>query len=138
MIVRKLVFGVIALGLLSASASTAVFAAAFAVYALLRGVLTPPGAAGAVILLVAVIAAVAALILMNVAKILPVKPARRPPAGGDGAADLLVGLVKQRPFVAGGVGLAAGLLALANPKIITAVLKAFTDTSRGDGRRRRD
>ncbi len=117
--------------MLAAAAAIAVFAAAFALYALLRDILTPAGAAGAVCLGAAIIAALAALVAAQQAK-LP-KLAKRPAVTSPGykPPDSLIARVidvaRDRPFVAAGAAVAAGLLAVANPALVTAVMRAFID-----------
>ena len=129
MIIQRLILAVISLALMATAASITVFAAAFAVYALLRDMLTPAGAAAAVMFLAALLAAGAAFVLGRSAKAPLVKPAPkvsgRAPAP-DGV-DRFVNLARERPFVAAGAAVAAGLLAIANPAIVTAVLRAFID-----------
>ena len=132
MIVQRIIFAVAALAALAAAAAIIVFAAAFALYALLRDILTPAGAAAAVCLAAAVLAAIVALVAAQM-----VKPKRRTaPLRGDpyrappGMIDRVVGVARERPFVAAGAAVAAGLLAIANPAIVTAVMRAFFDPNR--------
>jgi hypothetical protein len=128
LIVQRIVLGVVSLALLAACAVLALFAGAFAVYALLRGVLTPPGAAGAVILLAAVVAGIAAFILSRIAKPpTPRREARKDARAGGDLLERALELAQQRPFIAAGAAVGAGLLALANPAVVTAVIRAFVD-----------
>lgn len=127
MIVRRVIFAVAALAALAASAFTIVIAAAFGVYALLREVLTPAGAAGAVALAAAVLAAIVAFAAaQQVRAPLFKKSAQsdtyRPP---QNPIDRVVEIARDRPFVAAGAAVAAGLLAVANPALVTAVMRAF-------------
>lgn len=132
MIVQRIVFAVAALAALGAAAAIAVFAMAFALYALLRDVLTPAGAAAAVALAAAVFAALTALIVGRRAKGLRLK---RPiplseQRSSEGLLDRVVAIARERPFIAAGAATAAGLLALANPALVTAVMRAFINPTR--------
>ncbi len=127
MILRRLVLGVIGLALAGAAAATAVVAAAFAVYALLRDSLTPAGAAGAVVGFTAVTAAVGAFIVFRQIKAPKGAPLRRGPVAADGSIGRLVEVFRERPVVSAAAAAAVGLLAVANPAIVTAVIRAFTD-----------
>ena len=130
--------GVAALAALAAAAAITVFAAAFALYALLRGVLTPAGAAAAVCLGAAILAAIAAFVAAQQAKGPKLKrpdpyaPGYRP---SDNLVDRVVEVARERPFVAAGAAVAAGLLAIANPSLVTAVMRAFINPSRPPRRR---
>ncbi len=128
MIARRIALATAALGVLCAAAATLVFAAAFAIYALLSRILTPAGAAGVLVLLAALTAAGAVIVLMRVARS-PFKGGAKPKARPEAPAsivDRLLDLAQNRPLAAAGAAAAAGLLAFANPALVTAVLRAFT------------
>jgi hypothetical protein len=134
LIVQRITLAVVAIAALAASAAIAVFAAAFALYALLRDILTPAGAAGAVCLAAALLAALAALIAAQQAKGPKLRrrpavssPGYRPP---DNLIARVIDVARDRPFVAAGAAVAAGLLAVANPALVTAVMRAFIDPGR--------
>jgi hypothetical protein len=138
LIVQRITLAVVAMACLAAAGAIAVFAAAFALYALLRDILTPAGAAGAVCLAAAVLAAIAGLVVAQQAK--GPKSRRpntsssyRPPAD---IVDRVVEMARERPLVAAGAAVAAGLLAVANPVLVTAVMRAFVDPARAPRRRR--
>jgi hypothetical protein len=110
---------------IAAAAAVGVFAAAFALYAVVQSWLGPAGAA-------AVVAAVAALIVAIAGLIAARKVEHRAPAPGAmpdsfGFAEKIVGIVKDRPLLSIGAGLAAGIFALKNPILTAAVFKAFME-----------
>lgn len=96
---------------------TAVVAAAFALYALLEGPLGRPGAAAVIAALAALTAAVTALIAT--------RKAEPPPMEEQGPADRLIGLAREKPILAAAAAVAAGVVALRNPKIVAAIVSAF-------------
>lgn len=119
MIVRKLVFGLAATVAVAAAAGVVVVAAAFAVYALLRDVLSPAGAAAAVAGLAALIAVLGALVLALLA---------RPPRPKPEDASLTVRAMefaRAKPLIALGAAALAGVVLVRNPKIATTALTAF-------------
>jgi hypothetical protein len=126
LIARRIIFAVAALAALAAAAGTIVVASAFAVYSLLRDVFTPAGAAAVVALSAAVLAAILALLAARQAK-WPVRRGgrRSDPPPPLNPIDRVVELARERPFVAAGAAVAAGLLALANPALVTAAMRAF-------------
>ncbi len=127
MIARRILFGVIALAAAAAAAGVTVVAAAFAGYALLREVMTPAEAGGLVALIAAVVCAVGAFLAGRQAKlpILGRRGPRRGPPPPETLIDKVMETARERPFVAAGAAVAAGLIALANPAIVTAVMRAF-------------
>jgi hypothetical protein len=126
LIARRIAFAVAALAALAAAAAIFVFAAAFAVFALLRDILTPAGAAAAVALLAAVFAAVVALIAGRKAKAPSAKSFERSSDyRTQTLVDQVLGMARDRPFVAAGAAVAAGLLAIAQPALVTAVMRVF-------------
>ena len=117
------------IGALIAAAGAAVVALCFTVYALLRDPLTPAGAAAAVVGVCAIVAGIAAFIAYQNVKLPKAGPRAKglsPPTLGE----QILGIVKERPLITAGAALAAGLAAFANPALITAVLRAFTDKPR--------
>jgi hypothetical protein len=128
LIVQRIIFAVSALAALAAATFIFVFAVAFGLYALLRDILTPAGAAGAVALAAAILAAIAAFVLAQKARgpVLKRKVGRLDPARPtENLIDRLVIVARERPFVAAGAAVAAGLLAVANPALVTAAMRAF-------------
>jgi hypothetical protein len=126
-IARRILFAVIALAAAAAAAAVTVVAAAFAGYALLRQVMTPAEAGGLVALIAALACALGAFIAGRQAKVPMFTPrqGRRAPPPPETLIDRVVETARERPFVAAGAAVAAGLLALANPALVTAVMRAF-------------
>ena len=114
-----------ALGLIAAAAALAaavcivVVAAAMALYALLREYLTPAGAAAALALAAAAIACVLALIAYRL-----VQP-RRLRRDEENITTRLIDLARERPIIAAGAAVAAGLVLLRNPGVVTSAISAF-------------
>jgi O-antigen ligase len=104
-----------------------VVAAAFALYAVLQPHL---GAAGAA----AVVAAVAAVIV-GIAGLLAARKAEEkahPAAAPDAFffAEKALEMVKERPILTVGAGLAAGIIAFRNPALAAIVAKALLDSGK--------
>lgn len=118
MILKKVVLALIAVFATAAAAAVAVVAAAFALFALLREPLGPAGAS-------AVVAGVAALLVALGAVIaaLMARPPRRRET--DSFALRALDFAREKPVVAIAAAAAAGLIAMRNPKIMTAALTAF-------------
>jgi len=126
-IVRRIVFAVAALAALAAAAGVLVVSASFAVYQLLRQVLTPAGAGAVLALAAAIVCALAGLFFMSQLK-LPKggkHPTRSAPPARANFIDQVVEMARERPLIAAGAAAAAGLLAFANPALVTAVMRAF-------------
>jgi hypothetical protein len=77
----------------------------------------------------AVIAAIAAFVAYRSVKPPPLRRdlKRGPPPT---LAEQAMEVVRERPLVTAGVALAAGVAAFANPALVTAVLRAFTERPR--------
>ncbi len=122
--ISRIVSFVIALAAMAAAAGVVVVSAAFAVYALLRTYIGPSGAAACVTLLAALALGGLALFLMSKVKGPKIKPA----AKGDGKGSLaerMTELLSDRPVVAAGAAVAAGLLAWRNPTLVSILLRAM-------------
>lgn len=133
MILKKALSLVAAVAALAAAAAVCVVAAAFALYALLRAFLGPAGAAAAI----AGAAAVVALILFFVAY-RGIKP-KRVKAEDQGLSGRLIELAREKPIIAAGAAVAAGLVLVRNPGVITAVVSAaMANRSRAEDRRGRN
>ena len=111
---------------IAAAAAVSVVSAAFAVYAILLPLV---GAAGAS----AIVAAVAALIVAIAGMIAARKAESRRmsnqeiPQGGFDLTGKVVDIVRERPLMSLGIGLAAGIIALKNPTLTASLAKAFLD-----------
>ena len=131
-IVRKAMTLVGAAAALAACAATAVVALAFTVYALLKAVVGAPGASAIVVGVVCVVAGIVAFIGYR-----QVIPAARsttrnsfPPPPPQSTVDRIFQTVRDRPIIAAGAAFAAGLVALRNPAVIAAVVRALTEKPR--------
>lgn len=117
------------IGAIIAAAGAAVVALCFTLYALLRDQITPAGASAAVVALCALLAAIAAFVAYRNVQ-LPKSRARTRGLPPPTLAEQILDIVRERPLVTAGAALAASLAAFANPAIVTAVLRAFTDKPR--------
>ena len=127
MIFGKTLTTLAAAAAIAAAAAVSVFAAAFALFAVLAPHLSPAGAA-------AVVAAVAALIV-GIAGLLVARKAeeKAPPIPSmDGLffAEKAIEMVKARPILTIGAGLAAGVIAFRNPALAAIVAKALLDVGK--------
>ena len=131
--IGRLVSFVIALAAAAAAASVLVVSAAFAFYALVRTYIGPSGAAACLTLAVAVVLGGLAFFMLSRAKG-PGAKAKKADDASAGWVDRFTGLVSDRPVVAAGAAVAAGLLAWRNPTLVSTLLR-LTET-RPDERRR--
>ena len=127
MIFEKTLTTLAAAAAIAAAAAVSVVAAAFALYAVLDPRL---GAAGAA----AVVAAVAALIV-GLAGLLAVRKSEvraGPPPAPDAFAfaEKAIDMIKERPILTVGAGLAAGIIAFRNPALAAIVAKALVDSQK--------
>lgn len=128
------------LGLVLGAAGTLVVALCFAIYAALREALTPAGASAVVVLIAAAMMGVGAFVLLRGGKSHPEHAHGKPgPHSGHGAPQGIVeralDLARDKPVIAAGAALAAGLLALRNPTLIGAVIGAVTARASQPSRR---
>ncbi len=127
MIVQRIIAGAIALGAMVAAAGVVVVALAFAVYSVLRDHVGPAAAAAIIAAAFAVLLAIAAFVMFGRAKHPKPKPkahhAKVEPSSN--MADRLMGALGERPIVAAGAAVAAGLLAWRNPQFVATLLRAY-------------
>lgn len=110
---------------IAAAAAVGVFSAFFALYALVEPHLGAPGAAAVVAASAAILVALAGLIAARKAD--GDKRSMAAAAPDATMVDTILSLVRERPLLASGAAVAAGLYALRNPQLIAAVLRAFVD-----------
>ncbi len=122
--ISKIVSFVVALAAMAAAAGVLVVSASFAAYALLRTYIGPSGAAACIMLAAAIVLGGLALFLMGKAKGPKIKATGRTDGKG-GLVERLTGLVSDRPVVAAGAAVAAGLLAWRNPTLVSTLLRAM-------------
>ncbi len=133
MIFEKTLTTLAAAAAIAAAAGVAVVAAAFALFALLAPTLGQAGAAAVVAATAAAIVALAGLVASARAKS---GRRRQQDFAAHAAADpglivKLFELAKQRPIMAAGAAVAAGVFAIRNPALVAAVLKSFFDAPPG-------
>jgi hypothetical protein len=131
-VIKRVLLAVVALSAMAASAAVVVAAAAFALYALLRMSLGAAGAAAAVALAFALLIAIFGLVIGLQAK------GRRPPPEPS-LGERLGQMARERPILAAGGALAAGLIALKNPQVVATIISTILATRAADktGRNRR-
>lgn len=110
---------------IAAAAAVGVVALAFALYAALLPQIGAAWAACAVAGAAALLVGLAALLAARKAEGDRRYTAQAP--ADTGLVDTILMLVRDRPIMASGVAVAAGIYALRNPQLIAAVLRAFMD-----------
>lgn len=108
--------GVVAL---ATAVAAGVFAGAYALFEVLRAPLGPAGAAGVVALAIFTLIGLSAALIAFSRR----RPARQ--TQEQGLPAKLLQLARDRPIVAVGALIAAGVVVARNPKLMTAVLSAF-------------
>ena len=129
MILQRALWLIAAAAAIAAAAGIAIVALAFAFYALLETYIGRAGAAGALALVCALGIGLVGLIAALKARGPRSRKLSKRSADQEafGLTDRLIGLIREKPFAAAGVAAAVGLIAARNPKIISAVLRAFLD-----------
>jgi hypothetical protein len=118
-IFQRLLRAFVAIVAISTAAGVAVVSAAFAVFALLRPYAGEAGAA-------AIICGVCALAVLLGGILAAPRGRRRSRSDGPTAvADDLMELVRDKPIASAGVAVAAGIMAMRNPRVIGEVARAF-------------
>lgn len=110
---------------IAAAAAVSVFSAAFALYALIMPWLGPAGAG-------AVVAAVAAVVVGGAGVLAKRKAQGRKMATGAPEADpsivqKIIDIAKDRPMLAAGAAVAAGVYAIRHPALVAAVIGAVME-----------
>ena len=124
MIFQRLLMGMVAIAAIAMSAAVAVAAAAFALFALVQPSLGDAGAAAVVMGVFALIVVIGGLLAI------PRRRRRSKTAGPTGVAEDLMELVRDKPIASAGVALAAGIMAMRNPRVIGEVARAFFQSRR--------
>ncbi len=132
--IRRILLSIALVFALGAASATVVVALAFSLFALLEASLGRAGASAAVALAFAVLAGiVAALIALQIGGGGHRKSAREP-----SLTDRLGELPRERPILAAGAALAAGLIALRNPQVVASIVGAvLASRAEKTGRSRR-
>jgi len=112
---------------IAAAAAVSVVSAAFALFAVTEPHL---GAAGAAAVVAAIAAAIVALAGLLAA--MKAEEKDRPAAGPDpmAFAEKAIEMIKERPILTVGAGLAAGIIAFRNPALAAIVAKALMDSNK--------
>jgi hypothetical protein len=119
-IFRRLLLGFVAIAAIATSAAVVVVALAFALFALVQPALGDAGAS-------AVVAAAFALIVAIGGFAAAPRGRRRKagPTSPEGLAGDLMELVRDKPVASAGIALAAGIMAMRNPRVIGEIARAF-------------
>lgn len=112
---------------IAAAAAVSVVSAAFALYAVLVPLVSPAGAAAIVAAVAALIVAIAGMIAARKVENRRVASHEATPTAGFDLTGKIVEIVRERPIMSIGLGLAAGIFALKNPSLTATVAKAFLD-----------
>lgn len=126
MIFEKTLMTLAAAAAIAAAAAVAVVSAAFAIYAVLVPLVTAAGAAAIVAAVAALIVAIAGMIAARKVDSRHHNSQQAPPQGFD-MTSRVVEIVRDRPLMSIGIGLAAGIFALKNPGLTASLAKAFLD-----------
>jgi hypothetical protein len=123
-LLRKVIFAVVGVAMLGASAAVMVVAGATALYGVLKPYLGGPGAAAAIVL-------AAGLLMMAVGMVLErrlLNTSRKPtPEDEQDLLQKLMGMAQDKPLIAVGALIGAIFLAIRNPALTAVVVKAFLD-----------
>lgn len=118
MILRRVLKTAAAVAAVSAAVAASVAAAAFALYALLSPALGAAGAAAVVALVFALGAGVGGLLLTR-------RGGGRPAEPEPGLAERLIDLGRSKPILSVGAAIAAGVLAMRNPALVSVIATAL-------------
>ena len=127
MIFGKTLTTLAAAAAIAAAAAVSVVAAAFALFAVLQPHLGAAGSAAVVAAVAAAIVGVAGLLAAQKAEV------KAHPAAGPDAfafAEKAIEMIKDRPILTVGAGLAAGVIAFRNPALAAIVAKALLDSQK--------
>ena len=106
----------------SVSAGVFVVALAFALYAAVKPYVGAAGGAAVVAAAAALLIAMIGLILANAGK-----PPKRKPAEPQTLGERITDFIRDKPVVAIAGAIAAGIMAVRNPRYLGAVIRAFTE-----------
>jgi hypothetical protein len=131
-IFRRVLMACVAIVMLATAGGVVMVAAAYAVFALAQAQLGPAGGAAVTALVFAVILGLGGLVFTPRGR----KRARATPGTSAALAEELMELVRDKPLASAGVALAAGIMAMRNPKVIGEVLRGLLQRGGGDKRKR--
>jgi hypothetical protein len=128
MIFRRLLMGFVAITAISTAAGVVVVALAFTLYALVQPYIGNAGASATVAGAFALLAIILGFVAM------PRRRHRRGnaanPASPEGVASDLMDLVRDKPVASAGIAVAAGIMAMRNPRVIGEIARAFFQSRR--------
>ena len=127
MIFEKTLMTLAAAAAIAAAAAVAVVSAAFALYAVLVPLVTAAGAAAIVAAVAALIVAIAGLLAARKVEGRHHSQAQQAPQQGFDMTSRVIEIVRDKPLMSIGIGLAAGIFALKNPGLTASLAKAFLD-----------
>ena len=122
MILRRILLALAGITALAVSAGVIVVALAFALYALVEPWTGRAGAGAVVAGAAAVLIALIGLLLSRMAR-----PPRRKPGEPQNIVERVAEFVRDKPVTAVAAAVAAGLLAVRNPKYLGAMIRAFVE-----------
>jgi len=123
-IFRRLILALAGASAFAASAAVCVVALAFALYALVQPYVGRAGAAAIVAGSAALIVVLAALFVSAAAR---PKASRLAAGASTGAVERAFAFVRQKPVIAIAASIAAGILAVRNPRYLGSVIRAFVE-----------
>ena len=126
MIFEKTLMTLAAAAAIAAAAAVAVVSAAFAIYAVLAPLVTAAGAAAIVAAVAALIVAIAGMLAARKVESRHQNSQQSPQQGFD-MTSRVIEIVRDKPLMSIGIGLAAGIFALKNPTLTASLAKAFLD-----------
>jgi len=125
-IFEKTLMTLAAAAAIAAAAAVAVVSAAFALYAVLVPLVTAAGAAALVAAVAALIVAIAGMIAARKVEGRHHHNPQAPQQGFD-MTSKVIEIVREKPLMSIGIGLAAGIFALKNPSMTASLARAFLD-----------
>jgi membrane protein implicated in regulation of membrane protease activity len=126
-IFEKTLMTLAAAAAIAAAAAVSVVSAAFAIYAVLVPLVSAAGAAAIVAAVAALIVAIAGLVAARKVEGRHHHPQAGQPQASFDITGRVIEIVKDRPLMSIGIGLAAGIFALKNPTLTATLAKAFLD-----------
>ncbi len=123
--IRRICLGLAAGGAIFASAGTCLVALAFALYALALPRLGPAGASATVAAAAALVVTIGALVIALLAR-----PKRIRRGANASPVERIVAFVRDQPVLAISASVAAGFLAIRNPRYVGETLRSFLNGDR--------
>lgn len=122
MILRRILLALAGITALAVSAGVIVVALAYALYALVKPAIGPAGGAAVVAGAAATLIALIGVVLSTLAR-----PPKRKASEPQTIIDRVVEFIRDKPVTAIAAAVAAGLLAVRNPKYLGAMIRAFVE-----------